>query len=606
MRKNIGHLLGCVAICTALLGVQQPIHAQVSNPSTWESFVRSGSNPLVRDTFRMQTFSGSVSDNWEYSLTGEASIEDISGVKEIPNDEKQPDRGHGAYALRMPMGSQASFEHFPLTDYDEVKISVRKGGILLVEGEDMKARTYREGETTYPSLVPTIGESGINPFKTTDIKDNPPGLDLIVPAPAAQTKNGYYYVDSVYAHGMIQAYSLFTGNGDWSDPERWSHLPALRHRDALVNGTVTVSEETACANLYVGQGNLQVSATGTLSADRLTIYSDDNAAEPSALRSSGSVRISESITLEKTFAQKGKWYFISLPFDVYLSGIDPAFQLGDDQSDTQGNYFYLQTYNGGKRANTQSLSGNWEVVQKSSVSASQPLLRKNKGYLIALDAAASTGTIRFTSRAGDTSGNLGKSGSLSIQASSGTQNANANHNGWYLCGNPLPAPLPLNQIEANPDLDGYLYIYDGTAYQAYAIGSDFAVPPFSAFFVKASQDTHLSVKAPTAPNHYTLVKTKSLSGQRPPEPQLRQASTVQVQCPDDPEPTFRLSSGCLRIQDLPANGDLRLYTTTGKTVLSQEVNAGASTIPVSLPRGFYILIVRTKRDTPPYKCVLTL
>ena len=94
------------------------------------------------------------------------------------------------------MNTQVAFEHFTLTDHQDIKISIRKGGILLVEGEGMRARTYRKGETSYPFLVPTIGESGINPFKTTDIKNNPPGLDLIVPTPAANTKNGYYYVDA--------------------------------------------------------------------------------------------------------------------------------------------------------------------------------------------------------------------------------------------------------------------------------------------------------------------------------------------------------------------------------------------------------------------------
>lgn len=181
MKKRIWHLSRCVVVCTAFLFVQQFIQSQVSNPSTWESFVQSNANISIRDTFRMQTFEGLASDNWDYAITGEALIEDISGVKDIPNS-------HGNYGLRMPMNTQVAFEHFTLTDHQDIKISIRKGGILLVEGEGMRARTYRKGETSYPSLVPTIGESGINPFKTTDIKNNPPGLDLIVPTPAANTK----------------------------------------------------------------------------------------------------------------------------------------------------------------------------------------------------------------------------------------------------------------------------------------------------------------------------------------------------------------------------------------------------------------------------------
>ena len=127
-----------------------------------ESFIPENYNLFLDINRSEKTFTGNV------AITGEALIEDISGVKDIPNS-------HGNYGLRMPMNTQVAFEHFTLTDHQDIKISIRKGGILLVEGEGMRARTYRKGETSYPSLVPTIGESGINPFKTTDIKNNPPG-----------------------------------------------------------------------------------------------------------------------------------------------------------------------------------------------------------------------------------------------------------------------------------------------------------------------------------------------------------------------------------------------------------------------------------------------
>ena len=121
MKKRIWHLSRCVVVCTAFLFVQQFIQSQVSNPSTWESFVQSNANISIRDTFRMQTFEGLASDNWDYAITGEALIEDISGVKDIPNS-------HGNYGLRMPMNTQVAFEHFTLTNHQDIKISIRKGG----------------------------------------------------------------------------------------------------------------------------------------------------------------------------------------------------------------------------------------------------------------------------------------------------------------------------------------------------------------------------------------------------------------------------------------------------------------------------------------------
>ena len=524
MKKRIWHLSRCVVVCTAFLFVQQFIQSQVSNPSTWESFVQSNANISIRDTFRMQTFEGLASDNWDYAITGEALIEDISGVKDIPNS-------HGNYGLRMPMNTQVAFEHFTLTNHQDIKISIRKGGILLVEGEGMRARTYRKGETSYPSLVPTIGESGINPFKTTDIKNNPPGLDLIVPTPAANTKNGYYYVDSVYAHGMIPTYSLFTGNSDWNHEDRWSHLPAYRHRNALINGNISINTNISCKDIFIGNGNIHILPTGNLSANNLTIYPNDGIlASSSTLRSSGTINISGKITIEKTFAQKGKWYFISFPFDVFASGIDPDFQLGDDKSDTNGNYFYVQTYNGEKRANSQSPSNNWEVIPRTIINTSQPIFKKNKGYLIAIDASADRQNLRFSSKAKDIPIDFGKNGQASIPVSINNQSQNQNHNGWYLCGNPLPAPLSLSQIESNSALDGYIYIYDGSTYQPYVIGSDFAIPPFSAFFVKANNSTSLSVYNTSEPANYKLLSTNAPISFPTSEPQAQQDSSTRSSC----------------------------------------------------------------------------
>ena len=549
MKKRIWHLSRCVVACTAFLFVQQFIQSQVSNPSTWESFVQSNANISIRDTFRMQTFEGLPTDNWDYAITGEALIEDISGVKDIPNS-------HGNYGLRMPMNTQVAFEHFTLTDHQDIKISIRKGGILLVEGEGMRARTYRKGETSYPSLVPTIGESGINPFKTTDIKNNPPGLDLIVPTPAANTKNGYYYVDSVYAHGMIPTYSLFTGNSDWNHEDHWSHLPTYRHRNALINGNISINTNISCKDIFIGNGNIHILPTGNLSANNLTIYPNDGTlASSSTLRSSGTINISGKITIERTFAQKGKWYFISFPFDVFASGIDPDFQLGDDKSDTNGNYFYVQTYNGEKRANSQSPSNNWEVIPQTIINTSQPIFKKNKGYLIAIDASADRQNLRFSSKAKDIPIDFGKNGQASIPVSINNQSQNQNHNGWYLCGNPLPAPLSLSQIESNSALDGYIYIYDGSTYQPYVIGSDFAIPPFSAFFVKANKSTSLSVYNTSEPANYKLLSTNAPISFPTSEPQARQDPPVSNQAFSFPELSYQLENKTCLLYTSPSPRD---------------------------------------------------
>lgn len=166
MKKRIWHLSRRVVVCTVFLFVQQFIQSQVSNPSTWESFVQSNANISIRDTFRMQTFEGLASDNWDYAITGEALIEDISGVKDIPNS-------HGNYGLRMPMNTQAAFEHFTLTDHQDIKISIRKGGIHLMLGEKMQVKTYRPNKPEYVSIITLNKDDATASFEKTDIGSNP-------------------------------------------------------------------------------------------------------------------------------------------------------------------------------------------------------------------------------------------------------------------------------------------------------------------------------------------------------------------------------------------------------------------------------------------------
>ena len=405
---------------------------------------------------------------------------------------------------------------------------------------------------------------------------------------------------------MIPTYSLFTGNSDWNHEDRWSHLPAYRHRNALINGNISINTNISCKDIFIGNGNIHILPTGNLSANNLTIYPNDGIlASSSTLRSSGTINISGKITIEKTFAQKGKWYFISFPFDVFASGIDPDFQLGDDKSDTNGNYFYVQTYNGEKRANSQSPSNNWEVIPRTIINTSQPIFKKNKGYLIAIDASADRQNLRFSSKAKDIPIDFGKNGQASIPVSINNQSQNQNHNGWYLCGNPLPAPLSLSQIESNSALDGYIYIYDGSTYQPYVIGSDFAIPPFSAFFVKANKSTSLSVYNTSETANYKLLSTNAPISFPTSEPQARQDPPVSNQAFSFPELSYQLENKTLFITNLPSPGKVELFTPAGILVFTQAVQAGNPILPIPLPHGLYILIIKTEHYRAQYKCVLT-
>ena len=67
-------------ICTSvLLATPLAIQAQSTHLDSWSSLVQSKtSNPIVIDTFMLQTFREQSMDNWKYSVTGTASTDDIT------------------------------------------------------------------------------------------------------------------------------------------------------------------------------------------------------------------------------------------------------------------------------------------------------------------------------------------------------------------------------------------------------------------------------------------------------------------------------------------------------------------------------------------------
>ena len=83
MKKKVIHFVQYALIKILFFGAVYPLHAQISNPSSWESFVGSDENRLVSDTFRLQTFGDSEWDNWEYTTSGATQIQDISSVMEL-------------------------------------------------------------------------------------------------------------------------------------------------------------------------------------------------------------------------------------------------------------------------------------------------------------------------------------------------------------------------------------------------------------------------------------------------------------------------------------------------------------------------------------------
>lgn len=581
--RTIRRMFAGVAILTSMVSVR----AQVSNPSVWSDFVKGSGNTLITDTFRTQYFEKSPAGNWKY-VSGE-------GV-EIPEGKK---------TLRIPMGKSVTFEPFPIGIYQNVKIRISHAGNHLMPTETLLVRYLEGGTKKSKVLFSPQKNDDYFVYRTLQIDQSPSSLEIVASDPSAKTMDGYYLVDSVYAIGQIPRYSYFSGEGNWNDTARWSHLPPARYRNALIKGDLTVSTAVNCQGLSLGTGMLIVAEEGHLAVDDLLLFSPEDLQNTSdeagsSLIAKGELTVKNKLSVCYTFPEKGKWYFISFPFDVYPEGIDSRFRLEDSRFSGSGNCFYLQTYNGSKRAETGLATGNWEVVDSDPLPSDRPLLQKNKGYLIALDEGATDNMLQFSANAGQIPEGFGKKGDIPVRVSSYSGKPGSSHFGWTLCGNPLPAPLSLSSIEPDPALDGNIYLYDGTTYKSYPIGSDYTLPPYAAFFVKASSDTDLHIINEGVAVDAVFLKAGSSLRSIPTEPQ-NQATAI---ASSDIGKSY-LSGNRLHLESMAVEGTARAFDLTGCCRLIRMIPAGSSVLPLSLRPGLYILNITSGSYRAQHKCVIT-
>ena len=229
------------------------------------------------------------------------------------------------------------------------------------------------------------------------------------------------------------------------------------------------------------------------------------------------------------------------------------------------------------------------------------IFEKGKGYLVALDATASDNTLTFSVDKENIPDNFGKGTSIPINISS-SGDANSGHSGWYLCGNPLPEPLELSRIKLDPALDGNIYLYDGNTYKPYPIGSNYALPPLAAFFVKATAATELTITGELSEANVILLKSDfSLRSE------LAEPTEVKTQISQVEKETGKsfIKGNTLYLEDLPSAGKVKVIDVAGRVVYSRAVSNRSSVLPLSLRSGLYIIIVEAGGYRAQHKCVLT-
>lgn len=481
MKKNsffllLGFIVGNSFIMGAQLGKM---------PSEWKTFVNSAENVLVTDTFMYQGFGTEARNNWKYILSGGAEVFDARefGIKGQEGD----------CSLKLPLGSGVEFEEIKKEGYQDIYVRIWFAAHNIMNDEELEITYVNENSVTKHAILfsdnitttPINVDYGkklqmSNPFSIKNFS----ALSFRVDNAGEDTRDGFYGLDRLRVHGQIKESTLFTGTGSWSDKERWSHLPAARARNALIQGSVSLSSDQRCGNLEIGGGSVTIQKTGSLTlTNDLCFY--QTPAKQSALINHGSIAATGRVSLTKEFPKRGAWYFISFPFDVYASGIH-GFTQKNGTPNSGGNYFYVKYYDSEQRASMGLDTDNW--ITLTPPASTQPVFRKNQGYLIALDEGADASTLTFTSKKGAVPAAFGKSASLNIPFSPAQGGISSAHEGWYLCGNPFPAPMSLSLLAGVSGIGEYAYCYDGNTYQVYALGSGEEIPPFSAFFLKVTNN----------------------------------------------------------------------------------------------------------------------
>ncbi len=578
MKKEVIHFVQYVLVKILFFGAAYPLQAQVSNPSSWESFVGSDENRLISDTLRLQTFGDSEWDNWGYTLTVNSSL-----IQE-------------KHTIKIPVGSGIIFSPFSLNNYTNVKIVSHIAGLKLEPGELLLFNVHRNNsDEVITGNTPEQGKDYMG-YRYLTIGSNPSSF-AITTNKKVNTQNGYYMTDSVFAYGDIPSYSLFSGIGNWNDTTLWSHLPPLRHRNALIKGNVNITTDTYCKDIAIHSGSLEINPGSLFILQNLDLYENK-----ASLHSGGMILLSGRITFHKTFEEPGKWYFISFPFDVYPPGIDLHLEQKDATPNDGGNYFYVQSYNGDKRASSNQSAGNWEVVPIRPDNV--PLFEKNKGYLIALDEKTTNRTLSFSSRPGDIPENFANIGVIAIPLNSDSSSGNQENHGWYLCGNPFPALLPLTQIEKNRALDGNIYVYDGNGYKTYSLNSNYALPPFAAFFVKASSPTELKISSNSTPTKaINIIPTNFPMSKSITEPHPDKQST-EIELPNTENFRFFIKDGQLHLQNIPEAGYIKVFNMMGHCMFQKRIRQGSLVVPFTNLSGMYILQIHSANYQKYYKVVL--
>lgn len=556
MKKLIEH----IPLCAMLFLSTSSLMAQVDNPGNWGEFVNSDENVLKRDTFLLQTFSNPDKDNWGYRMTnGEGNLIDVEELG-IENATSQ-------MALQLFPGDGFVVDSYSNSIYQKTFVSLRIAMKNINTDEYFELKATNSYGTEEPKTITRVAPNNnyncnfyqkIENSEHSNVGYSGNYTDFSIQINGEKRdNNSYYLIDHLCAYGDIQSHSLFTFTGNWNNKGNWSHLPALRNRNALIQGIAIVDESIKCNEIHL-DGEIEIINGGELAANKMTIH--------------------------KEFPENGKWYFVSFPFDVYSNCVGSNLQQGDETTMSSGNYFYVRRYNSEGRAQNGISANNWEVVNIKS--GNELLFEKGKGYLIALDAEATYNNM-YVSSTENKSLLLTSNNIISISANN-AQNGKDENNGWILCGNPLTSALKLSDIKTNGNTDGNIYVYDGKKYQPYSIGSDYSIPAGEAFFMKANGNTEINIES-SGNSALKMISSSPISVFNGNEPV---ASPVSIESVKTME--IRIEGDKIVLSPSNSNKVIDIYDISGKVIQSETLSGEQTSY--YLPQHKGILIIKIEFD----------
>ncbi len=294
-----------------------------------------------------------------------------------------------------------------------------------------------------------------------------------------------------------------TGEGVLTDQSIWSLGLPQKYENFILNHNTTLSSSQNAGEVQIAPGkSLNLSTGSALSVKQLDLYSDDAYGTSEIISDGGILSVANKLTVTKTLPEKGKWYFISFPFDVKPSGIK-LFDIGDKTTTEDGNHLYIKSYDGEKRAVNGTSTDNWSITTIPT-DESTIVFEKNKGYLIAIDATSTTQEICFEAASVPT---FSSSETINTTCYIHNNNTESPHTGWILVGNPLLNSLQLNEKPSLSGLTPFAYHYnqDSHTYEVFNMEENtLPLKPFEAFFVKATGNGAITYTTASVANSKSL------------------------------------------------------------------------------------------------------